>query len=389
MAPDRIRVLIADDDRLVRLVLTELIASDNGMELVAVAQDATEAITMAQRHRPHVALLDVTMPGGGGATATKAILSRRSATRVLALSASSERSAIKAMLDAGAVGYLTKGTGGADLLEGIRRTARGKRAISSKVASELADEVSEALAERRATSMRYGRQKERVRRVIDEQLVTPVFQPIVELQEGAVTAFEALARFPRQGPNVWFQLAADVGLRESLELEAIRAASGALEAIPEPVRLSVNASPSTVVTGALNDLLESVASRMIVEITEHAPVEDYDALSASLEPLRAAGALLAVDDAGAGYASLRHILRLDPDIIKIDETLTQRVAQERAPRALTAALVYFAREIEATVVAEGVETAQQLEALVDIGASHAQGYHLGRPGPLASVTGSR
>jgi len=147
------------------------------------------------------------------------------------------------------------------------------------------------------------------------------------------------------------------------------------------VWVSLNASPATALQSErLLDALSPVAcDRLVVEITEQAQVEDYDELNVSLARLRETGVRIAVDDAGAGYASLRHILRLEPDIIKLDKSLVRHVHRDRARRALATALISFATEIGATIVAEGIESADELHALRALGVTFGQGYHLARP----------
>ena len=119
--------------------------------------------------------------------------------------------------------------------------------------------------------------------------------------------------------------------------------------------------------------------RLVLEITEHTPVEDYGRLNACLSALQALGLRIAVDDTGAGFSSLRHVLRLAPDIIKLDFTLVREVDQRPRMQALIAALLTFARGTQAELVAEGVETAEQLQTLKTLGVPYAQGYHLGHP----------
>jgi EAL domain-containing protein (putative c-di-GMP-specific phosphodiesterase class I) len=152
----------------------------------------------------------------------------------------------------------------------------------------------------------------------------------------------------------------------------------------------LNFSPQTAVSDRLRDLLERAdPSRIVVEVTEHAPVADYDELREALSGLRERGVRLAIDDAGAGFASLRHIIRLDPDLIKLDITLTREIETDPVRQALAVALVSFAEHIGATVVAEGVESELELEALRRAGVRHAQGFLLGRPGPLAEAASGR
>ena len=148
------------------------------------------------------------------------------------------------------------------------------------------------------------------------------------------------------------------------------------------MRLSLNASPESLLAPELVELLAPVAgSRLALELTEHAPVADYAALEAALAGLRARGVQLMIDDAGAGFASLRHVLGLHPDAIKLDLSLTRDIDSDPVRRALAASLVAFAREIGTTIVAEGIETRAELEALRALGVTHAQGYYLARPGP--------
>ena len=142
------------------------------------------------------------------------------------------------------------------------------------------------------------------------------------------------------------------------------------------------------------DFLDTVgrdAKRAVIEITEHAPVEDYDALNDALKAFRAEGGRLAVDDAGAGFSSLRHILRLAPDFIKLDGALTRGIDTDQTRRALGAALISFASEIGVPIIAEGIETQEEVDALRALKVTCGQGFFLGEPAPLAAMraTGSR
>ena len=226
---------------------------------------------------------------------------------------------------------------------------------------------------------------ERVRRVLRGRGLSISYQPIVDLRCGGRLGFEALARFagPPSGPDAWFADAAGVGLDAELESLAIEAALDALPWMPGGAYLSINASPAMVVSGRVKALLSGVAvDRVVLEITEHAPMPGYDVLGGALRPLRAAGLRVAVDDAGAGYASFSHILNLRPDVIKLDITITRDIDKDVGRQALASALRTFAGDTGSTVVAEGVETEAELGALRELGMGAAQGYHLGRPGPL-------
>ena len=198
-----------------------------------------------------------------------------------------------------------------------------------------------------------------------------VFQPIVDLETEEVVGLEALARFPAdpdRPTQAWFTEAAAVGLRLELELAAIEAALAALAEAPAGPYLSVNAMPDTLASEGLAALLTNApADRLVLEITEHAPVRDYEGLNKAMQRMRGRGIRLAVDDAGSGFASLRHILQLAPDMIKIDNALTHNVYKDPARRALAAGLISFAAELGATIIAEGIETRQELDALRVLG----------------------
>jgi EAL domain-containing protein (putative c-di-GMP-specific phosphodiesterase class I) len=212
-----------------------------------------------------------------------------------------------------------------------------------------------------------------------------VFQPQFELAGGTQTAVEALARFPRgssQPPTSWFAEAEAQGLSVDLELGCVRAALDQLQHVPCHVRLAINVSPEAAIRPEFVELIEPVAERVIIELTERAPVSDYDSLAAALDVLRERGAQLAIDDVGAGFASLRHVLRLAPDIIKLDISLTRELETSPACRALTSALVDFGKKIGATIVAEGIESEADLTVCHRLGVGQGQGYYLGVPGPL-------
>jgi EAL domain-containing protein (putative c-di-GMP-specific phosphodiesterase class I) len=159
--------------------------------------------------------------------------------------------------------------------------------------------------------------------------------------------------------------------------------------LPGDVYVAVNGSPDLVASGALPELLQSVdMSRVVLELTEHASVADYRELTDALAPLRAMGLRIAIDDAGAGYASMRHILSIEPDLVKLDISLTRGIDADCKRRALASALIAFARETDVEIIAEGVETSAELLTLRSLGVRRAQGYYLARPKPLADLPGA-
>jgi EAL domain-containing protein (putative c-di-GMP-specific phosphodiesterase class I) len=210
-----------------------------------------------------------------------------------------------------------------------------------------------------------------------------LLQPIVDLGTGTRVGAEALSRFPADWgltPDVVFAEAHSVGMGHALELQALERAAEHLDRVGGYI--AMNVSPATALTPEAAELLRRLPlERVVLELTEHDAVEDYDALSAALAPFRAAGLRLAIDDVGAGFSSLRHIVVTAPDVIKLDRSIAAGVATDRVLSTLVGSLVTFAHGSGATVVAEGVETADDATTLRALGVDHGQGWHFGRPGP--------
>jgi EAL domain-containing protein (putative c-di-GMP-specific phosphodiesterase class I) len=203
---------------------------------------------------------------------------------------------------------------------------------------------------------------------------------MVELHTGSVVGYEALTRFTDGvPPDIRFAAAARAGLGIELELATLRAAISAGAAVLSPTAfLSLNASPGLITSGALRALFAGVARPLVLEITEHVAIVDYVALQAELAALGPT-VRVAVDDAGAGYASFHHILELAPDLVKLDIGLIRGIDADPARQALLAGMAYFAVRRKIRLVAEGIETGEELEVLRSLAIPYGQGYLLGRP----------
>lgn len=249
--------------------------------------------------------------------------------------------------------------------------------------------VAEEMEREQVARQLHAEKTELVRRALEPGAFEIYLQPICSLLGGQPLGYEALSRFtlePRRSPDLWFADANAVGLGAELECAAIDAALVVLPKLPDPLTLSVNASPETVANGAFAALIgDRDISRLTLELTEHAIVANYELLNAQIDPLRARGMKLAIDDAGAGFSGLQHILKLQPDIIKLDMTLIHDIDADPARRALASAMQMFARQTGAVLVAEGVETRQELSTLANLSFLRVQGYLLGRPGPAGEV----
>ena len=226
--------------------------------------------------------------------------------------------------------------------------------------------------------------RDEIEACIAERAFTLVYQPIVHLDSGTIAGLEALSRFgDGASTERRFQEAERLGLSPDLDLAIIDLAVADLGQLDVPY-VSINLSPSTLLDERLAEVLLHSgvpAERVVVEVTEHARITDYERAERQLGVIRASGIRLAVDDAGAGYATFRHILSLRPDIIKMDRSITQDIDTDAARRALATALVIFGGELGATVIAEGVETEAEIVALRRAGIHRGQGYSLARPHP--------
>ncbi|HMK62071.1 MAG TPA: EAL domain-containing protein [Acidimicrobiales bacterium] len=229
--------------------------------------------------------------------------------------------------------------------------------------------------------------EERVRAVLAGRSLETFLQPIMDLKSGRSVGVEALSRFrvePLRPPDVWFSEAASVGLGIDLEMLAVSKALEILPRLPSGLYLSVNASVDTIMSEQFRQVVGSVdTDRIVLEITEHTKVGSYGLFRQRIQELRSMGLRLAVDDAGAGYSSFRHVLNLRPDVIKLDIGLTRGIDKDPARQALSSALLTFGLDAyNASMVAEGIETAGELDTLRDLGCPLGQGFYLGRPGRL-------
>ena len=378
-------MLLADDEPGLRVALTELLSHEERVELVGTAADAEEAIRIAESNLPDVALVDVRMPEGGGPHAARGITRVSPGTRVIALSAYEDRTNVLEMLRAGAVGYLVKGTTADELVQGIEKVAQGGTSLSAEVMSgvvaELAMQLRREEIERDADLALRGD----IERFVSGHGVWMVYHPIMDLETREEIGVEALARFgsiPVKPPDRWFAEATALELGLQLELRAMREALEGLPRIPDDAFLSINCSHRTAASTELAEQLDGMEKRIVLEITEHEAIDDYGVLAEALEPLRARGLRVAVDNVGAGYASLRHALQLAPDVVKMDISLTHDIDRDAGRPALAAALISFAADTDMTIVAEGIETAGELHALRQLGVRYGQGFYLARPAPL-------
>lgn len=287
-------------------------------------------------------------------------------------------------------------------LASVIDTARAVRSVFETLAREPATALEPE--ERRGNPARVGeflasvmkpgsveelRIRQRIVRVLREGRLRTVAQPVVELGTGRVVGVEALARFddpPFRPPDEWFREAQGVGLGLELEALAVRRALEMFETLPGGLNLGINVSHELLLSGRLEPLLEGhSARRLLVELTEHAAFDDYQTFRDAMAPLRERGIRLAVDDVGAGFSSLRHVVELAPDRMKLDRMFTSGIENDPARRAMAEALIVFARRTGIGLVAEGIETERELEVMRRLGVPLGQGFLIQRPAEPRTV----
>ncbi len=220
--------------------------------------------------------------------------------------------------------------------------------------------------------------------------LTSHYQPIVDVARGVVVGYEALARFvdsPVTDPGLWFAKAREHGVLAELEAAALRSAIAARRTLPANTFLTVNLGPDVLQHPLVRDVLagEKTLTGLVVELTEHARVDSYVALEPTLDWLRGDGALIALDDAGSGYAGLSHMLNIRPSFIKLDRELICGLDRDEAKQALVEMMGTLGSRLDSWLLAEGVETRAELDTLVRLGVPLVQGFHLARPAPPWAV----
>lgn len=275
------------------------------------------------------------------------------------------------------------------LLIGFIAVAEKLREFEDELTANLVAEREQARAQQKIVTLDQQRRRQiraRLQELIDGQGMDVAFQPIVDLASGRVVGAEALARFTDAAGNAipterCFLDAHAVDMCVPLELAVIRLALECEGRLPAGRYLALNVSPAVLEHDGLAYEIAAHGTQrpLVVELTEHQPVEDYVALSASLDGLRELGVRVAVDDVGSGFASFRHVTRVNPDILKLDRTLVCGIDDDPVRQSLAAAIVAFAADVGAIVVSEGIESESELACLRGLAVGCGQGFYLARP----------
>ncbi|MFT6689508.1 MAG: EAL domain-containing protein (putative c-di-GMP-specific phosphodiesterase class I) [Colwellia sp.] len=250
----------------------------------------------------------------------------------------------------------------------------------------IADIASELIEKNVETEFSHNEMKTKITSVLERNKIDIHYQPIFNLHSNKIIGYESLSRFyttPYKSPDIWFAEASQVNLGEELEILAIKSAIKGIDEFNLDTYIAINTSPAYVLNGAVALALQGLdLERIILEVTEHVPITNYSDFRKALEPLRKQGLRIAIDDAGSGYSSFQHVLELEADIIKLDITLTQNINSNHRKYLLAKALCAFSKAINCSIIAEGVETVEELNTLRELGVDSVQGYLLGRPMPI-------
>jgi EAL domain-containing protein (putative c-di-GMP-specific phosphodiesterase class I) len=249
-------------------------------------------------------------------------------------------------------------------------------------AVEYAIIASAVVGPKLASGVERSQARRDIEAIIEEGAFRAVYQPVCGLAAGNAVGFEALTRFgDGTPPDRRFAQAESVDLGPALELACLTEALRSADRLPGDGWLSLNVSPGLVLAGdELRRIIAHAGRPLVLELTEHSPVDDYQELRAAITRV-GPDVRLAIDDAGAGFASFRHILELAPHFVKLDIGLVRGIDRDPARQALVAGMEYFASQTKATLIAEGIETADEKRALAKLRVSLGQGYLLGRPAP--------
>ena len=229
-----------------------------------------------------------------------------------------------------------------------------------------------------------------VRHAVECDGIVPCFQPVVDLRTARLTGFEALTRWrhPTLGlilPKNFIQVTEELGIIGILTRQILRKAFRAAAGLPGELTLAVNVSPIQLRFRSLPMQIREAAEqaglaldRLIIEITESAILDNEELANTIARELKEMGCQLALDDFGTGYASLRHLLALPFDQIKVDRSFVQEVTLRPESRKIVAAVVGMGKNLGMGTLAEGVETREQQETLIELGCVQGQGWLYGR-----------
>jgi EAL domain-containing protein (putative c-di-GMP-specific phosphodiesterase class I)/CheY-like chemotaxis protein len=372
--PPPIRVLLVDDEPVVANSLLRILGAAG--HVVTIASDGREAIALVESKAFDVIVSEIRMPHVDGLTLLRAVRGRDLDVPVVFLTASPTLETAVEAIEHGAFRYLVKPFDGkelADLVERaarLHRLARVRREASAQFPGKL-------LGDRAGLESRYASAVEKM---------WIAMQPILSWRNRTVYAYEALLRTDEptlRNPVDFIEAAERLGCASQLGRAIRKRIADQVPQAPATAQLFVNLHPSDLVDEELcsgDGALAPFASRVVLEVTERAALEQVPGLAAGVTSLRQIGYRLALDDLGAGYAGLSSFALLEPEIVKIDMSLIRDIHQSPMKQKLFRSFTALCQDINTAIVAEGVETAEERDCLTNLGGDLYQGYLFARPG---------
>jgi EAL domain-containing protein (putative c-di-GMP-specific phosphodiesterase class I)/GGDEF domain-containing protein len=376
--PDTIRAIAVPEP-----MPASVMAAFDGIVLrpVEVEPDA-EAVIMLLREG---SVSDVLLDLREGVELAREIASQQPDARLVGL-LDDDATGAPGALAAGVFAFLNATTSSDD----ARAVLAGRSAMPPAFVDAVLRESARPLNRRERELAPRARLVSQARRAIDAPgALRPVFQPIAKLAERGLYGYLALTRFTGESDERTgrrFAEANALGLGMDLELAAARAALTQLARFPDGVALFLKLSCATLADDRVMELVElNDAPRVVFELGGHPEPAEAAAFNHNVAALRDTGIRFSVDETGASFGALDRMLDLAPNFIRLARGLTRDIDTDRTRRALALAVTSFATHLGARVIADAVETAEELSALKRMGVTYGLGFHIGRPGPLPEI----
>lgn len=372
---DSPRILVVDDDEHV-LTLHELVLNEHGYQ-VETAANGVAAMQALQRLSFDVILSDIDMPQMNGIQLVAQVRTQDFDVPIILLTGRPSVDTAMQAVEHGALRYLLKPIAAAELVGVIADAVRLHRIAKAKrQALELAGGVDRFIGDHAGLVASLGRAMDTLHMA---------YQPIVSWSDRSVFAYEALLRSREASlphPMAILDAAERLGRLQDLGRSIRQTAIEPVERLPDGVALFVNLNPMDLLDDRLfatDSSLADVAPRIVLEITERAPLERVRDIRRRIASLREMGFRIALDDLGAGYAGLTSFTLLEPEIVKLDMALIRNLDQQPAKQTLVKTMISMCKELGITVTAEGIETREERDKLICLGCDLMQGYLFSKP----------
>src|SRR5450432_1488 len=368
------RVLLVDDELAVANGLSRLLVQAG--HIVTTACGGREAIALIESATFDVIVSEIRMPNVDGLTLLRAIRGRDLDVPVVFLTGSPTLESAVEAIEHGAFRYLVKPVDGNELAAVVERGAQLHRLalVRREAANQLPGKL---IGDRAGLESRYGSAVEKL---------WIAMQPILSWRNRSVYAYESLLRTDEptlRNPLDFIEAAERLGRTSELGRLIRKRIADQMAEAPDSVQMFVNLHPLDLVDEELcsgDGALTRFASRVVLEVTERAALEQVNGLGAGVIRLRQLGYRIALDDLGAGYAGLSSFALLEPEIVKVDMSLIRGIHESPMKQKLFRSFTTLCKDLNTEIIAEGVEVAEERDCLTSLGGDLYQGYLFARPG---------